>query len=211
MTYTLSQFTSDVIDKESPMSSNRPFAGCLMLVALTLVPAAAEAQSSPEPSPYSGLERREIKALSADEIDSYLSGSGMGFALAAELNGYPGPKHVLELREELGLSGEQVLATEQLFGTMKSAAEVLGRQIVDREAELDRLFSSHGIDSEELAVRTRVIGELEGQLRAVHLDAHLQMIEILEHEQVRKYIELRGYHGGAHPGHHSPASHGGSG
>ena len=193
------------------MRFERPFPRCLALVAVALIAPATEAQSSPESSPYSGLESREIKALSADEIDGYLSGSGMGFALAAELNGYPGPKHVLELREELGLSGEQVLATEQLFDTMRSAAEALGRKIVDRESELDRLFSSRGIDSEELAIRTLAIGELEGQLRAVHLDAHLRMVEILEHGQVQKYIELRGYHLGSHPGHHSPASHGGSG
>ena len=52
-------------------------------------------------SPYAGEEGREIKALSAADVDAYLTGQGMGFAKAAELNGYAGPKHVLELAAEL--------------------------------------------------------------------------------------------------------------
>ena len=48
-------------------------------------------------SPYTGLEERDIKALSAEQVAGYLAGDGMGFALPAELNHYPGPKHVLDL------------------------------------------------------------------------------------------------------------------
>ena len=40
-------------------------------------------------SPYAGSENREIKALSSDEIASYLQGKGMSLAKAAELNHYP--------------------------------------------------------------------------------------------------------------------------
>src|SRR5256886_16049718 len=58
-------------------------------------------------SPYAGQETREIKALSRDEINSYLSGDGIGFAKAAELNHYPGPKHILQLADQLLLSEEQ--------------------------------------------------------------------------------------------------------
>ena len=38
------------------------------------------------------------------------AGSGWGLALPAELNGRPGPAHLLELKEALGLSPEQVAA-----------------------------------------------------------------------------------------------------
>ena len=58
-------------------------------------------------SPYSGLETRAIKALSDSQIADLKAGRGMGLALAAELNGYPGPMHVLELADELVLSVEQ--------------------------------------------------------------------------------------------------------
>ena len=38
----------------------------------------------------------------------------MSLALAAELNGYPGPLHVLELADRLGLSAEQRGKVQQL-------------------------------------------------------------------------------------------------
>ena len=58
-------------------------------------------------SPYMGQESREIKALSPQEISDYLLGRGMGLAKAAELNGYPGPAHVLELAVQLEITSEQ--------------------------------------------------------------------------------------------------------
>lgn len=153
-------------------------------------------------SPYTSLEGRDIKALSQDQIDGLQSGQGMGFALAAELNGYPGPRHVLELREELGLSQEQVQECEEIFTNMKTSAERLGYRVVEEERTLDQLFASHTIDAENLARQVATIAELEGQLRTVHLHAHLEMMEILSHHQIASYIELRGYQGGEHAGHH---------
>lgn len=57
-------------------------------------------------SPYAGEEAREIKALSPSDIDGLIAGRGMGYAMAAELNGYPGPAHVLELAEQLELTAD---------------------------------------------------------------------------------------------------------
>jgi hypothetical protein len=45
---------------------------------------------------------RPIKALSAEQIADLKAGQGLSLALAAELNGYPGPRHVLELGKQLG-------------------------------------------------------------------------------------------------------------
>ncbi len=145
-------------------------------------------------SPYTGLETRQIKALSPEQIQGYEEGRGMGLALAAELNGYPGPKHVLELQNELELSAEQLEATEAIFHRMQTSAMDLGQQIVEGERKLDQLFADHSLDADELDRRSREIGELQGRLRAAHLQAHLQMIEVLSSHQVRRYIELRGYH-----------------
>ena len=69
-------------------------------------------------SPYVGLESRDIKSLSQRQIDLYLSGHGMGLALAAELNRYPGPKHVLELSDQLKLTREQKDATQAIYDSM---------------------------------------------------------------------------------------------
>jgi hypothetical protein len=41
--------------------------------------------------PYSGMQTRPIKALSDQQVADLKAGRGMGLALAAELNGYPGP------------------------------------------------------------------------------------------------------------------------
>src|SRR3954453_5821878 len=67
-------------------------------VFLATVGSTAAAQTGP----YAGMESRPIKTLSTTEIADYLSGKGMGFARAAELNHYPGPAHVLALASELG-------------------------------------------------------------------------------------------------------------
>ena len=54
--------------------------------------------------PYAGLETRAIKTLSERQIADLNAGRGMGLALAAELNGYPGPMHAIELADRLNLS-----------------------------------------------------------------------------------------------------------
>jgi len=138
-------------------------------------------------SPYVGQESREIKALSREDVDSYLSGKGMGLAKAAELNGYPGPSHVLALASDLGITAEQKQRTESLFKSMQSKAIALGRSLVDEERKLDELFSSKAITQESLARSLKRIGELQAQVRQVHLETHLAQIEILTAAQVSKY------------------------
>ena len=95
------------------------------------------------PSPYAGEEQREIRALSAEQVEGLLAGKGMGYAKAAELNGYPGPKHVLELAEELDLSEAQRTATERIFAEMAAQARTLGAELVAAERALDQDFR-HG-------------------------------------------------------------------
>ena len=74
--------------------------------------AAAQAQ---QVQPYAGLQTREIKALSHEQMEDLAAGRGMGLALAAELNGYPGPRHVLELATQLSLTDEQRNSIQRLF------------------------------------------------------------------------------------------------
>lgn len=147
---------------------------------------------------------RDIKSLSADEIRDLLAGKGMGLAKVAELNGYPGPAHVLELRAELGLTPEQQAQTEALFATMEADAQALGRELVERERALDRLFAAREISPAVLSDALTHIGTLQGRLRNVHLRAHLDQTRILMPEQAARYNELRGYgngSGGTHAGH----------
>ena len=154
-------------------------------------------------SPYTGQEHRQIKALSESEINSLFSGAGMGFSKAAELNHYPGPKHVLEFSEQLNLTGEQIQNTQASFDKMHTSAVNLGKQIVHSEKELDDLFKSGNFDSNKIVAKVDKIAELNGKLRFVHLNAHLEMKSILSEEQIEQYDQLRGYsHQGSEKMHH---------
>lgn len=156
-------------------------------------------------SPYAGQEARAIKSLSPEDVDAYLSGKGIGLAKAAELNGYAGPRHVLELASELGLTPEQRAQTEALYVAMLSKATALGRALVEKERELDRLFATRSIDAGLLAESLDHIGSLQAGVRGAHLEAHLAQVEILTAEQNGRYARLRGYGGAAeHTGHGSP-------
>src|SRR5438132_12594991 len=85
-------------------------------------------------SPYAGMQTRSIKALSEQQIADLKAGRGMGLALPAELNGYPGPIHVLELSDKLGLSSEQKSRIEDLFQSMRAEAVPLGEKLLAQEA-----------------------------------------------------------------------------
>jgi Spy/CpxP family protein refolding chaperone len=156
-------------------------------------------------SPYVGQEGRAIKALSPDDVDAYLAGKGMGLAKAAELNGYAGPAHVLELAPQLSLTPEQRARTQALFASMQAEAMQLGRALVEQERELDRLFASKTITPERLAMALTEIGSLQAQVRGAHLRAHLAQVQILTPEQNARYAELRGYRGNGPPPHHGGA------
>src|SRR5215468_4054129 len=97
-----------------PMSWNAR--GAVALLALIVFAPAALAQSQ---QPYAGLQARPIKTLSEQQIADLRAGRGMGLALAAELNGYPGPIHAIELAEQLHLAPDQVTRLKGLFEAMK--------------------------------------------------------------------------------------------
>src|SRR5690348_1160905 len=89
-------------------------------------------------SPYTGMQSRSVKALSEQQVADLNEGRGMGMALAAELNGYPGPSHVLELADKLDLSTDQRTQVQGLFDSMKTEAIPLGSRLIEQEADLDR-------------------------------------------------------------------------
>lgn len=151
------------------------------------------ALNQPTTSPYVGEAMRAIKSLSPEQIDGYLNARGMGLAKAAELNSYPGPMHVLQLKDQLELTPRQLEKTQAIFNEMKELATRLGREIVDRETELDRAFVARSIDELKLKTALREIGRLQTELRLAHLRAHLLMRQVLTGDQIRRYDELRGY------------------
>lgn len=135
----------------------------------------------------------EIKALTDEELNQLLNGEGMGLAKAAELNNYPGPRHVLDLSSELDLTQEQQEKTQALFNSMQTEAKQLGKSIIENEKELNLFFKTNSIDDKSILDKINEIAQLNGKLRFIHLAAHLKQKEILTSEQVNTYNKLRGY------------------
>jgi len=143
--------------------------------------------------PYAGQQARSIKSLSDDDIAALRNGEGMGMAKAAELNGYPGPAHVLQLAVQLGLTEIQQRDVQASFDRMSAAAKSLGRELIAQEQALDQLFAKDEITPDRLAAATTAIAELQGRMRAVHLSAHLETRALLNADQIARYQQLRGY------------------
>ena len=161
-----------------------------MLLAMAVVVSVAPAMAQ---SPYAGMQHRPIKALSDQQVADLESGRGMGLALAAELNGYPGPSHVLELADKLDLSADQKSRVQKLFDSMKAEALPLGAKLLAEEAALDKAFASQAITADSLKDATAQIGVTQAALRNAHLKYHLQTAQILSADQMKTYSTLRGY------------------
>jgi len=143
----------------------------------------------------SSQEKRQIKSLSQEEIDGYLSGKGMGIATPAELNNFPGPKHVIDLANELGLSNEQLLQTKKIYEMMRSEASEYGSLFVKCEQRIEALFSEGTVSPQLLQKSLEDSAKISAKLRGVHLMAHINQKSILSEQQVKLYNSLRGYTG----------------
>jgi hypothetical protein len=160
----------------------------LLATALLMATASAFAQT-----PYAGMHLRAVKALSDQQIADLAAGRGMGLALAGELNGYPGPAHVIELADRLALSQDQRERIQRLFDSMKAEAVPLGSNLIALEAELERLFASRSVTTASLKAATAAIAATQGELRETHLEYHILAAEILGDDQMQKYAVMRGY------------------
>jgi hypothetical protein len=172
----------------------------LAVAALTFL-GACSSQTSIQ-SLYAGQEGRDIKALAPAEISGLLAGKGLGYAKSAELNGYPGPSHVLELSTQLGLSTKQLENTRAIFVRMESAAKLHGAELVQAEGALEALFRSRQVTPESLSQALQRVSASQAKVRQSHLAAHIEQTSLLSTEQVAQYIALRGYSGShSHSGH----------
>jgi Spy/CpxP family protein refolding chaperone len=144
-------------------------------------------------SKYIGQERRAIKSLSNDDIQELKAGAGWGLAKAAELNGLPGPKHILEMKKEIELTAEQERAIVALYNDMHTEAVELGHKLIAYERELNNRFAERNIDEKVLDQLLIKISETYKSLRYTHLSAHLKTPGILTEAQIKNYNKLRGY------------------
>jgi hypothetical protein len=158
------------------------------------------ASSSPtissQSSPYAGQEVRDIKSLSDNDVQSLQNGTGEAFgglAKLAELNGYPGPRHILDMASELQLTDKQRIEIELIYQNMSNIAKSIGAAIIDIEQDMDGAFANNTITEENLKLMLDRSADLYGQLRFVHLSAHLDTVQMLSIEQVQMYNKIRGY------------------
>lgn len=152
--------------------------------------------SSSQISPYAGQELRDIKSLSDKDVQSLQNGTGEAFggvAKLAELNGYPGPRHVLDMASELQLADEQRMEIDLIYQNMSNKAKSIGAAIIAVEQDMDRAFANKTITEENLKLMLDNSANLYGQLRFVHLSAHLDTMQMLTMEQVQMYNTIRGY------------------
>lgn len=163
----------------------------LPILILPLFASAASSQHAH--SPYAGMETAEGTALTPGEITDLRNAEGMRLALPAELNRYPGPRHVLDLAGDLGLSERTTARVEALREEMAAAARAKGEQVIEAERALFELFRSGEATASEVASRTAALARVKGELQAIHLSAHLRTRALLDDAQVRRYDELRGY------------------
>jgi hypothetical protein len=183
--------------------SMKPVAIAVLAAAAALAaPAAAQhhdhihPQTDSRVSPHAGAQDRAIRSLSEDDIVQLRQGAGWGLALAAELNGVPGPAHLLALKDEIPLRDDQIAAIRTIFERMREAAIAEGERLIGLEAELEAGFRDRTITETTLKRLLSRIAESRATLRHIHLSAHLETPRLLSAEQIARYNALRGYGGG---------------
>ena len=174
----------------------------LVMVSVPLWGHAGEAAKSP----YAGEEARPVKSLSSEDIAELRRGGGWGLARTAELNGLPGPLHLLELKNQIRLTPEQVEAFTAIYERMRDAAIAEGERFIAAEQALEDAFRANTVTVESLQAMLADIGRSRARLRFIHLAAHLGTPELLTAGQIARYAALRGYH--AHRGETAHGMHG---
>lgn len=165
----------------------------LLLLALGAPAALAQHGGHGHATPYAGFQQREAAGLDPREVEDLRAGRGMGFALPAELNGYPGPLHVLELAAPLALTPAQRARMETLIAEMRAETRPLGEALIAAERALDAVFRGGAATAREVDAATEAAALARGRVRAAHLRVHLATREALSPAQREAYARLRGY------------------
>ncbi|AWB34966.1 hypothetical protein [Orrella marina] len=157
---------------------------------------AQHAGAQPEHSQYAGQQHRDVTTLSAEDLSALRQGQGWGLARPAELNGVPGPAHLLELADQIELSSSQRDALERMYQRMKGEAIELGSQYVEAERAIDSYFRAGDFSDERLMELVQNSADAMARLRFLHLSYHDRTLKVITDKQTRAYNQLRGYEPG---------------
>ncbi len=185
-----------------PKTTTTTVLGLFMWISsIAVAPTPASAQhhhhQAHQASPYAHTQSNDVPTLTPDEVRELRNGEGMGLARPAELNRFPGPKHLLELASELDLDPAQIRRIEAIHEKMRAQAITKGDDVLMAERRLANLFASVAVGEQPSVADVKRIaqhlGIMRGQLQAIHLLAHMESARELTAEQIEEYDRLRGY------------------
>jgi Spy/CpxP family protein refolding chaperone len=164
---------------------------CGGILALLALPLAAQYPPTTKnaATPAQQAEAQHHAFLQA-EREAIEKGEGFGMAMAADMNGYPGPKHVLDMKKELKLTEKQEAAMQKLMASMKEKALAKGKDVLQAEQRLGEFFAQ-GKSEDELREETFRVASLRAELRWVHLSTHVAAKKILTAQQIAAYEKMR--------------------
>ena len=137
-------------------------------------------------------EGHRVAQACATEFEQVVGeGRGFGMAFAADQNGYPGPMHVLELKDRLKLTAEQEAKMQHLMHAMFAESKPKSARLLEAEATLRRLFASQTADDAAVRAAVDAVERARREARLVHLLTHLRTRDLLTEEQRRIYHETR--------------------
>jgi Spy/CpxP family protein refolding chaperone len=134
---------------------------------------------------------RRMQAMQEESDRVVAQGLGAGMAFAADQNGYPGPLHVLELKERLRLTPAQEARVTALQTAMFADARPKSARLLEAEARLRRLFAEGAADEARVRATAAEVERARTEVRLVHLLTHLETRAVLTEEQRRLYHEAR--------------------
>ena len=131
------------------------------------------------------------EACSAEFDKVVGEGRGFGLAFAADQNGYPGPLHVLELKDRLKLTADQEAKAQALLHAMFVESKPKSARLLEAETKLRRLFADRAADDAAVRAAVTEVERARSEVRLVHLLTHLKTRELLTEDQRRIYHEAR--------------------
>src|SRR5437762_14385524 len=122
------------------------------VTALVALAAPAWAQHGGGGAGASGHQAAQVCLAEFEQVVG--DGRGFGLAFAADQNGYPGPMHIVELRDRLKLTADQEAKVQELTHAMFAESRPKSARLLEADARLRHLFVEHAAD--EATVRAAV-------------------------------------------------------
>ena len=137
------------------------------------------------------VETGNAQATYPPDKDQLLKGEAAGQNLVAEQNGYPSPQKIVSLKDQIGLTKDQLKKIKEIVTNLPISAVVKGQEIIDAEDELNTLFQSGTVNERTLRIKLERIGKMRAELRFVHLQIYVKEKQILSAKQWERLKELK--------------------